>query len=316
MTLMQKEIAISHTLNVDNMVDAVNWSGAFIEHKVTCSTITLPAKTEIFEMITPVGKHFISLSYDGDSTFFAKLNLPAGWSYRVRILPEALGLELYQGQIKVIQDNLGNVYARVYQFDGQPDGKQVYELVDMAHIIKSGRGDVWVTYVHEDEATLLDRQVSKRWFVNTNVNVAYASRHTFLKSPSLSEGQFRMSEFYGKPFAENAMVLHWPRPSGRGLLQRYTVRKFHELTFLADMVLPTITDPHGYHYLQFDVPMKYGDDIPRPPLPKGWTYQEYLLTENFQVDLFGDVKRLLSIITNVGYQGPFEAKDIPGTRIS
>lgn len=282
----------------------------FVESEIQCPIITFKAGTKIFELVTPVAKQFILLSEHGEER---QLVLPEGWIARSRILEKDLELEQNQrGGIKAIHDNLGNIYVRAFQFDGQADGQNIYELIG---ILGSHGSEAWVTFANEEKAKKLDKEKSMKWFVNTNYYVAYASRHTFLKSPSKENGRFRMKEFYGETFAENAKVMHIPLPHGKGLLQRYTIRKFHEMTYFKGMTLGVLTNPSGEDFLQFDIPLRYKTEIPRPKVPCGWKYAEYLLEQNYHVDMFGDVTRLLSMTSLVGYQGPINASEIPGKRV-
>jgi len=81
------------------------------------------AGSEVYELIDPTGRVYVMQSYSQqvDGTLNAgalpglesRLQLPAGWTYRVRVVPNDFVVEDVEGVATVVQDELRNTYQFV-----------------------------------------------------------------------------------------------------------------------------------------------------------------------------------------------------------
>ena len=79
----------------------------------------------VFELIDPDGRHWVmqtwsqvadpTLAYEDLAGLAGRLNLPDGWSYRARVLDEALRIDTSSQAAQVLQDDLTNSYSLVAQ---------------------------------------------------------------------------------------------------------------------------------------------------------------------------------------------------------
>jgi hypothetical protein len=103
--------------------DAPPEIGPYIERSIVRETVFgFEAGTTVHELVDPDDTVYVMQAYclavDPDLTFEAlaslgdRLQLPAGWSFRVRSLDEPLGLLSTDGVATVLQDELQNTYQR------------------------------------------------------------------------------------------------------------------------------------------------------------------------------------------------------------
>lgn len=96
----------------------------FTTHMVDRSTtFTWNAGSTVYELRGPGGSTWVMQSYSRQidtsltrgqlSTLGPKLQLPAGWSYRVRTLRKPLAVVTVHKNAQVVQDNLDDTYSRV-----------------------------------------------------------------------------------------------------------------------------------------------------------------------------------------------------------
>ena len=79
----------------------------------------------VFELVDPDGRHWVmqtwsqvvdpALAYEDLAGLGARLNLPAGWSYRARVLDNDLRIDTTTVAAQVLQDDLTNSYSLATQ---------------------------------------------------------------------------------------------------------------------------------------------------------------------------------------------------------
>jgi hypothetical protein len=96
----------------------------FTTHMVDrATTFTWNAGSTVYELRGPGGSTWVMQSYSRQidpalslgqlATLAAKLQLPAGWSYRVKTLKRPLAVVTVNKNAQVVQDNLDDTYSRV-----------------------------------------------------------------------------------------------------------------------------------------------------------------------------------------------------------
>ena len=92
-----------------------------IRHVNRGATFFWDAGAKVFELVDPSGAAYVmqamcigvdaTLSIDGLDSLGSRLSLPAGWTYRVRILEEELVVDTTEQLAVVVQDELENTYT-------------------------------------------------------------------------------------------------------------------------------------------------------------------------------------------------------------
>ena len=104
--------------------DVAAASTPYVPHAVDRRTVfTFDAGREVYELLAADGSHYVMQTWsqqtdptlvEADLSGLApRLDLPAGWTYRARILDEALTIDTTTVAAEVLQDDIGNSYSRL-----------------------------------------------------------------------------------------------------------------------------------------------------------------------------------------------------------
>jgi hypothetical protein len=117
-------IAMRHAANIDMPASAAS-SPPYSLHSIQRSTVVrFAAGSRVYELVDPQGKIYDMQSYSVQKSaqteadlanLGAKLGLPAGWTFRSRVLTADLDVTAVGGIAAVVQDDFQNTYQQSQQ---------------------------------------------------------------------------------------------------------------------------------------------------------------------------------------------------------
>ena len=171
-----------------------------------------------------------------------------------------------------------------------------YELINLV-----GR-EVWATR-NWTPKSFADFSLPFFWFLwlKNDPRIPLADDGSFLKSPGCTEGHYNYMRAFGKNFFQVVRLISVNnRVDDQGLIRRTELEKYHILRYSAGNSVNILYSPEGERFIAVSKSLISSDS---PILPLGWELKQYILTEEIQVELLGNVS-VMRMSNKDSYQGP------------